>query len=1149
MIPRKRPRTGESESAANMANREMRMSNSTLQRFTGGPQKAWMSGSVSGNGELRTRPQRPAEKGAIHQARRRAPELNIETRWPNSPVFENSATSATTPLQPRSAAARVQTHFGVQRENEGTAMNSIDLLSGKECRAVNQATVLPSPAPSEEAPSILGATLQESALTSAIDQAAASPGPARSSVAHNPVSARTPVTASSTIVEQISSAVNASRSYTTSFTTPSSDNDRLRELAARFGGIEGLERQLSTNRRSADSTPLSQQSPLLVQSPVQGSATSAANTELARSSTITPSLPVVQRNSMLPPAADNNNMPPSTASSHHTAMQHSTARSATEAHLKTASAIPSLLNPERLLETIRRRRTEMNDSTLMDPREKLLEEGRLTLLAEACRTKDWLYLRLHQLFCLSDLPGPPTNWYVQDEEKKGFEALSDLLVPNSCLNRLSVEWFVNFPTVVLRTQQGFQGAFGVVRACLTGLAKQWPQFRERHRSFRLPPHVDDILRYLVVESAVLQRVIFKSLYRAVWPGREDECFDQSAALFENSQRYFSEWRRANSTSIASKHFGAWHKTLLQQYRLLLNTHCQHTESNTGHPEQHLQGFAAGRQQQFRPSVTPLANAAHFVLPSSPSGVQPPTTPTSLTQHPDASNQRSVPDMSARFGVWRPERQNSGSALPQNFTTPVTFTPNQPSQSPLTPTFPQHHFTNFNTRNPTPTAQVHQGRNSPNFSVHSANSLALPQHPSLAPTTQHQLQWSATTGNEQEDLYLTGHLMQSLTSVNALPVSPNGTRNMNPLLFPPAQTAQTPPIQQNYQLGIPLHQAYLRDTVSFPTDAQTSLLGEQKYFGYFSGFLLRPVDIKPMTQNVKAKFKVDAEFCAKLPRAQYDNAFGGPPIRKLEMNSMLIRVRSIRNQCGAITESTWAVSDTEWPASIALIVNDINMPIRRKADWNRDLAVDVTSHIKQGENYIRASFLKSSNAHSSQTTYALAVEFLSIADRETLTNQVQVSESAETRKRILKQLNSTDDEIQVVSNDLVVKVTDPFSAQLLTKPVRGQHCVHYECFDLDIFLQTRKANPLLPEQFRCPICGSDARPLNLRVDEWFVEVLRKIKGEGETDAKAIVVNKEAGWSIKEEEKEGESGDGAVLEKGARNDTPGHARRESTVIEID
>lgn len=129
------------------------------------------------------------------------------------------------------------------------------------------------------------------------------------------------------------------------------------------------------------------------------------------------------------------------------------------------------------------------------------------------------------------------------------------------------------------------------------------------------------------------------------------------------------------------------------------------------------------------------------------------------------------------------------------------------------------------------------------------------------------------------------------------------------------------------------------------------------------------------------------------------------------------------------------------------------------------------------------------------------------------------------KRIEEHLTSVDPEIQIVNSAVVLDLTDPFTSRIYETPARGKTCRHHQCFDLDVFLQTRgnksASQPATPEQFKCPICGADARPKSLVIDLFFAKVRRELEEMNRLDAKAIILGELGKWTIKEEE---ECGDG-------------------------
>jgi len=84
-------------------------------------------------------------------------------------------------------------------------------------------------------------------------------------------------------------------------------------------------------------------------------------------------------------------------------------------------------------------------------------------------------------------------------------------------------------------------------------------------------------------------------------------------------------------------------------------------------------------------------------------------------------------------------------------------------------------------------------------------------------------------------------------------------------------------------------------------------------------------------------------------------------------------------------------------------------------------------------------------------------------------------------------------------------------------------LHRECFDLETFLLTRKSKPKRPDQptmvdvWKCPLCGVDARPYHLQVDEFLVSVRKELKERGLLDTKSIWIAADGKWRPKEEPK--------------------------------
>lgn len=124
----------------------------------------------------------------------------------------------------------------------------------------------------------------------------------------------------------------------------------------------------------------------------------------------------------------------------------------------------------------------------------------------------------------------------------------------------------------------------------------------------------------------------------------------------------------------------------------------------------------------------------------------------------------------------------------------------------------------------------------------------------------------------------------------------------------------------------------------------------------------------------------------------------------------------------------------------------------------------------------------------------------------------------------------DDDIAMVVSDLSIDVADPFTARIFETPVRGSSCLHRECFDLETFLLTRNSKPKRPEQpcmidvWKCPLCGKDARPYSLQIDDFLGSVRTSLQEQGKLDVKAILIGADGRWRPKVEKRKATNGPG-------------------------
>ncbi|MCJ1378892.1 hypothetical protein MMC17_001991 [Xylographa soralifera] len=354
----------------------------------------------------------------------------------------------------------------------------------------------------------------------------------------------------------------------------------------------------------------------------------------------------------------------------------------------------------------------------------------------------------------------------------------------------------------------------------------------------------------------------------------------------------------------------------------------------------------------------------------------------------------------------------------------------------------------------------------------------------------------------------------------------------------------------------LHQAHLREP-DFCIKRADHEAKDSIYFQYFKELAVGATLIRPQDRNLYFHFPVSAEMLATKAKDE-SQPQGAPSIRIVQNNSHAFRLRCIKvAHLNKQSKLPWLSEETSWPGNAVFVCNNTHLELRRKAHYGKDLPADITSLVQEGDNSLHVAILRvGPEAVDTDPTFAIAVEVIEIGNLSTVKGYIRHVETS-MLERIKMRLKPTDSDVEVLDGDIIIDVVDPYSSALITTPARGANCRHYECFDLDNFLQTRlgspQGSPCQPEQFRCPICNGDTRPQSLVIDQWFCQVLAEIRHLDRLDARSIIVDASGAWRIKEEEVEGESGDGTGQRKRA-SIAPVDSRRasrpiENEVIEID
>jgi hypothetical protein len=302
------------------------------------------------------------------------------------------------------------------------------------------------------------------------------------------------------------------------------------------------------------------------------------------------------------------------------------------------------------------------------------------------------------------------------------------------------------------------------------------------------------------------------------------------------------------------------------------------------------------------------------------------------------------------------------------------------------------------------------------------------------------------------------------------------------------------------------------------------------------FLLAPDVLGKGRVHYKNWFVVPKKDYEKTAKDEPQEVSGRATKRLFDEDSLTYRLRIVALKKGqeSISPEEWVVTDTKWPSTVTITLNGEQCEPRRKMLHGKDCPFDLTPRIRECKPddpiELTVGMTKGGKNQDADVTYAVAVEVVQMFKHETITKMVTEkhvrpkSETLNGIRRVLSGTSHDDDDLAMVSDDLVINLADPFSSVVFETPVKGKNCRHWDCFDLEMWLQSRgrkqvrgAEQPSLVDAWKCPLCDGDARPQSLVVDEFLAEVREKLKGSGdlERDIKSISVDKDGEWLPKEE----------------------------------
>lgn len=334
----------------------------------------------------------------------------------------------------------------------------------------------------------------------------------------------------------------------------------------------------------------------------------------------------------------------------------------------------------------------------------------------------------------------------------------------------------------------------------------------------------------------------------------------------------------------------------------------------------------------------------------------------------------------------------------------------------------------------------------------------------------------------------------------------------------------------------------------------------RYFQFVAGFAVKPTRFPALGGLRSFGFTLSADDLAKVSDKITDET--GLEVRKYFDGSCRYRLRLVMRPDSEteVTEANWVTYPSHWPKEIYSSFNEKTLMLPRKQHFYYDLPLELSDYMVEGRNVAKLSFPGVAANFEQGKTYFVAVEVVKTLSLESIKRMLNEPEYLfrDTKSVITNRLKPPDtDDILIEDNSLCINLADPFTSIMFKVPAKGVDCKHLECFDLDTWLVTRprkpgKDNPLEPsmvDRWKCPICGGDARPVSLRIDDFLVGVRRDLLAMGKGQIKKIQVGADGSWTplAEPDDSEDETEGGHVnAVPGARG--PSTASRAPEVIDL-
>ncbi|KAL1977539.1 hypothetical protein VTN31DRAFT_398 [Thermomyces dupontii] len=824
---------------------------------------------------------------------------------------------------------------------------------------------------------------------------------------------------------------------------------------------------------------------------------------------------------------------------------------------------------------------QLNQLRTQLPLADLIERPRVQILQEACEHRDLDFLALHQVYCLDSWsPDEVRSLTEPNSRRVGLAVIVQLLVDNQRMSRRLLERLAAFPEPwgALSNRSPYKESIARVGHMLERWSHAWAQFEQEVVARGYPPLVDDLVMKLDVSSPVLQSTIFTASVRRLYGSHRDSLVRACTNLFlEDQNRMRARW--GSKTSIPELARKAERDALITRFRELVRQHPNPAQGQNPWPVRPPGMSSVAATTLPHEAMAPTAHARPPMLGAMPSsrpfytGTPSPTFPQqqqTRMARSQTQQQQWAPGVSSgadRPGVRQTSQPNGYLAqgapvatLTNGVRPPVsvavsqslaytTISPSGAMYSPVGLPSNGHQSPAVMVPNGSQSTQPNQGQhNLPPRPppLQPSGRQPLPPRPQPLQTTRPQ---TLTPGP------LPAPVSRPQPSPTTAGPQPSPTARSQPAtaqstsLLPPGGQ-RTPPRPKNPAWAtLHLDERQRSSIASEPAKPDGPCL-----IKYVRTFALQPVALPLGESAFKWRLQISPDFIERRPRVER-NA-NGRPVQRLVPGVVSLRLRCVPCKEGADLSdmSAWSNAEHKWPSVIYVHLNSREFYVCRAFHHGKDLPLDITEHLQEGTNILSLHIIRNQEERQRSQTWAIGVEVMTVttvADAKQMAKRLPASTARSLiRSRLARtprpqngNNNDDDDEdVVVVGDDIRIDMQDPFSRQPIKVPARGASCKHFECFDLDTFLETVALGPGVvkrPPYQRCPICRADARPTNLVIDEFFVHVIEELRTRQVLHRTAAIrVKADASW-----EPEFRDDDSSGLRSRPGSDDPGTSRKRS------